>query len=363
MKLDWKAGFGILLSLLLLWWALRDVDAARVMEELAGADPWYFLAAIAVTTSGFVVRAWRWKVVLAPFHAASGFQARFAAVNIGFMANNLLPARVGEFARAYALSRMEPVTVSGSLGSLVVERILDGLTLVALLLVALASPSFPAGADVAGVDLRRVMAGAGAVFLGAGIVLFIATHWSGAFVRLVERSVVWLPRRARSAVVDVCQAFLDGVAVLRSPALLLKAVGWSLAMWTWLALSYWLAFAAFGIRVDFFAALFLQTLIGLFVAIPSAPGFFGPFEAAAKIGLVAVYGVDVHRAISFAIGFHIGGFIPVTVIGLYYAWRLGLSLGEVEKSEELVEEAVEREHPEALELRAGGRTPATDGGR
>lgn len=362
MRFDWKAVLGILLSLLLLWWALRGVDAARVLEELRRADPWIFLAAVAVATSGFVIRAWRWRVLLAPLRVDTGFRARFAAVNIGFMANNLLPARVGEFARAYALSRLQPVTASASLGSLVVERILDGLGLIALLLIALAAPSFPGGADVAGIELRHIIGTMGAVFLGSGVVLFLAAHWSAASVRLAERLVAWLPGRAGPTLVDLFKAFLEGVAVLRSPSLLFQAVLWTLAMWTWLALSFWLAFTAFGIQVDFFAALFLQTLIGLFVAVPSAPGFFGTFEAGAKVGLVAVYGVEVNRALSFAIGFHIGGFIPVTLIGLYYAWRLGLSLREVEESEALVEEAVEREHPEIREL-ASGRTSAQPGGR
>ncbi|MBI4540480.1 MAG: flippase-like domain-containing protein [Gemmatimonadetes bacterium] len=362
MRFDWKAVLGVLLSILLLWWALRDVDATRVLGELRRADPWYFVAAVAVTTSGFVVRAWRWKGLLAPLRAGSAFPSRFAAVNIGFMANNVLPARVGEFARAYALSRLEPVTVSGSLGSLVVERILDGLILITLLLMALAAPTFPAGAEVAGIDLRHLMAGMGSIFLGAGVLLFAVARWSAESVRVAERLVAWLPGRG-AAMVDIFEAFLDGVAVLRSPALLLKSVLWTLVLWTWMGVSYQLAFAAFGIDVDFFGALFLQTLIGLAVAVPSAPGFFGPFEAAAKVGLVGVYGVDVHRALSFAIGFHIGGFIPVTLLGLWYAWRLGLSFREVEKSEELVEEAVEREHPEVVDLRAGARRATKADGR
>lgn len=347
MKFDWKAVLGILISAVLLWWALRDVEASLVLAELRRANPWYFLAAVVVATSGFVVRAWRWRALLAPLCRDSRFRPRFAAINIGFMANNLFPARVGEFARAYALSRMEPVTISGSLGSLVVERVLDGLVLIALLLVALAAPSFPAGTEFGGVDIRRVFVGMGALFLGVGLATVLLAHWPRESVGMVRRLARWLPQHVAAFVVDVMEAFLEGVAVVRSPSLLARSVLWSVLLWVWLGVSYWLAFKAFAIQVDYFGALFLQTLIGLFVSIPAAPGFFGTFEAGAKIGLVSVYGVEVHQALSFAIGFHVGGFIPVTIMGLYDAWRLGLSFREVEKSETLVEEAVEREHPDA----------------
>jgi glycosyltransferase 2 family protein len=121
--------------------------------------------------------------------------------------------------------------------------------------------------------------------------------------------------------------------------------------WLFLALSFWLAFLAFGIHeVGFAAALFLQSLIALAVAIPSSPGFFGPFEAAAKLGL-SLWGVAPEKAVSFAVGFHIGGFIPVTLIGIYYVWRLGLSWRDVGRSEEVVEQRVERAYGD-------GRDPA-----
>ena len=107
------------------------------------------------------------------------------------------------------------------------------------------------------------------------------------------------------------------------------------------AASYYLAFLSFGIReVPFSGAVFLQSLISLAVAIPSSPGFFGPFEAAARVGL-GLWDVPVEKAVSFAVGYHIAGFIPVTVIGIYYVWRLNLSWREVRHSEETVEEDVE----------------------
>lgn len=343
--LDWKAALGIGLSLALLYFALRGVDAAAVLEQLRLADPFLFLGSIFLATAVFLVRAWRWRLLLQPI-AATALRPRFAATTIGYMANNLLPARMGEFARAYALSRMQPVSMVASFGSLVVERLFDGFTVVAFLFLAMALPAFPGGGAVGGRNLEAAAAVVTVVFGSVGVVLVAMVLWPRRLVRLVESAVRLLPRPLRRPLVDVLEAFLDGLAVLRQPRLLVYSALWSAAVWLVGAAAYWLGFLAFGLPVGFTGALFLQSLIALAVALPSAPGFFGIYEAGVRVGLVEIWGVELNPALSFAIGFHIGGFIPVTAIGLYYLWRLGLSLREVERSEALVEEAVEAEHPE-----------------
>ena len=143
MRLDWRGGLGLLVTGFLLWFVLRGVDLSGVWEEVQGADFFLLALAVAVATVTFLLRALRWKILLAPIHPGTSFRSRFAAVNIGFMANNLLPARVGEFARAYALSRMELVPASGAFASLVVERFLDGLAIVFFMMLAVAAPGFP----------------------------------------------------------------------------------------------------------------------------------------------------------------------------------------------------------------------------
>ena len=113
----------------------------------------------------------------------------------------------------------------------------------------------------------------------------------------------------------------------------------------WQCLSFWVAFLAFGIHVGFAVALFVNGTVALAVAVPAAPGFIGTFQAGVTAGL-GVYGVSEAAAVALSLGFHVAGFIPVTVIGLVYAWKLGLSLEEVGKSEARVESAVEGAHQE-----------------
>lgn len=345
MKLDWRAVLGFGITGLLLWWVLRDVDVVLVWSEIRDANFLLLGVAVAIATGTFLFRALRWRVLLAPIHPGTSLRSRWAAVNIGFMANNLLPARAGEFARAYAMSRLEPVPVPGAFASLVVERFLDGFAIVLFMFLAMAAPGFPSqltaqGTSIGGI-IQSVMVILG-LLLGGMIFLLL---FPGPLVRTAERAARFLPHKLARALVDALEAFLDGLKVFQSPRLLFLAVTWSLATWAWHCLGFWVAFRAFGIHVGYDTAMFVNAIVGFAVGVPAAPGFFGTFHAGALMGL-GVYGIPPARTLAFAFGFHLGGFVPVTLIGLYYAWRLGLSLKEVEGSEELVEAAVEEAHPD-----------------
>lgn len=349
MRHDGKAVFGLAVTVLLLWWALRDVAFSEVWAQIRQGDPLLLLAAVAVATFGFVIRAMRWKVLLAPVRADTSLRSRFAAVSIGFMANNVLPARVGEFARAYAFGRLEPVSVSAAFGSLVVERFLDGVVLLLLLVIPPLMPGFPStGAFSEGLGALILRGGVVAV-VGVMAALAVMAVWPRAFVRFAERVASFLPRTVARPLVDALEALLDAIGVLRSPRLLALAFLWTVGFWLFHGLSFWLGMMAFGIDTGLVSAWFTEAVVGFAVAIPAAPGFVGTFHAGADFALSNVYGVDPARSLAFAFGYHFGGWIPITVIGLWFAWRLGLSLGDVGAAEERVEEVIEGEHPAAGE--------------
>ncbi|TVP76370.1 MAG: UPF0104 family protein [Gemmatimonadales bacterium] len=340
MKLDWKAILGIAISALLIWWVLRGVDLAEVWGHIRHAHWWLLLAAVAVATSGFLLRALRWKLLLHPLDPNTTLHNRFAAVNIGFATNNLLPARVGEFARAWSIAKLEPrVPTSAALGSLVVERVLDAVAVFTLLGVALLHPSFPAEATVAGQPIATLVNTILVLLAVLLVALGLLLAFPGLFLTLARRVGRFLPDRAAQLLVDALAAFLEGLEALRSPRLLGGALLWSFGFWGWNAVSFWLAMHAFGIQEGYITALFVQAIIALGVAVPSAPGFFGTFHAAAVVALVEVYGVGSGATLAFAFGYHLGGFIPVTLMGLWYAGRLGVSLKELGEAEEAVEEA------------------------
>jgi uncharacterized protein (TIRG00374 family) len=342
--LNWKTLLGVVISGGLLWYVFRGQDLGEMLHELGQANPLLLIVATALATFVFWIRAWRWRCILDPVQRGTSFQSRFAAVNIGFMANNLLPARVGEFARAYAISRLEPVPVVAALSSLVIERLLDAITLVLLLFVAIAMPDFPAWPASAEVDIPAVARSLGVSAALATIVLFLLVAWPRQTVRAFEalaRRI--LPRSIRRPVVDALEAFLAGATILRNGRLLTEASFWSLFVWLTNSLAFWVAFKAFGLDLGFAAALFFNSGLGFIVAVPAAPGFWGTYEFAARIMLVGLWAQEASKVLAFAVGFHIAGFLPVTLIGLYYASRLGISLSGVARTEEVVEEAVERQ--------------------
>lgn len=345
MRLDWRGVLGLLVTALLLWWVFKGVDLSGVWVEVQGADFLLLGTAVTIATITFLLRALRWRVLLAPIHPGTSLRSRFAAVNIGFMANNLLPARVGEFARAYALARMEPVPASGAFASLVVERFLDGLAIVFFMLLAIAAPGFPRDMLSGGTALAGVIQGVMAILGVLLTFMILLLLFPRPVVAMGERISEFLPRKMARLLVDSLKAFLDGLKIFQSPRLLALAILWSLVIWAWQSLAFWVGFRAFGIQVGYDAALFVNATVAFLVGVPAAPGFFGTFHAGARMGLAA-YGVPAAPTLAFAVGFHLGGFFPVTFIGLYYAWRLGLSLKEVETSEERVERAVESAHPE-----------------
>ena len=315
MRRHWISLLGFLVAAFLIWWLFRNEDPAEIWSHLRNADAGLLLLAVAITTATFPARAVRWRYLLAPVQPDSPFRSRFAAVCIGFMANNLLPARAGELARAYSYSRLEPVPAATAFATVVVERFLDGVAILVLLLVALASPGFPDGAlpEALVAGMRGLSLGlAGALVVAALLLVFP----QGSLALAARLSGAVLPPRAARIVAGFAENTLAGLASLRGWRLMLPAFAWSLGVSLLQSLS-------------FQAALVTNATIAFAIAIPSAPGFVGTFHAGARLALTNVYGVAGAPALSFAVGWHLGSFFPVTFMGLWYARQIGLSLKQL----------------------------------
>lgn len=336
-----KAVFGIAVTAFLLWFVLKDVDFAEVVSEISRGNMLLLAASVAVATFGFLIRALRWRILLAPVLPGTRLRSRFAGVSIGFMANNILPARVGEFARAYALSRLEPISATAAFGSLVVERFMDGVILLLFLVIPVLTPGFPAVDALSSGSGRAMFQFAIGLVVGVLLFLVVLAALPKLFVRIAERVTSVFPEGARAKTMGALHGLLESIAIMRDPRLLAAGFAWSLAFWTWHGLSFWLGMLAFGIDTGFISAIFTEAVVGFGVAIPSAPGFFGTFHFAANFALSTVYGVPETESLAFAFAYHFGGWIPITAIGLWYAWQLGLSLGDVGSAEDQVEDLVE----------------------
>ena len=333
MKPSWRSAIGIALSAVLLWWTLRDVSLSTVWSELSKASIPLFLASALCATLIFPLRAFRWRTILEPVAPNQPLGALWRATAIGMMTNNLVPARAGEIARAYALTRQTSVPFATSIASLAVDRLFDMLVLLLLAVAAFLDPAFPRTARIAGQSLGDLAQGSIVLVVILLAALYALAFFPAQIVRVFEIFARRISPALEARGKSVLTRFSEGLSVLRHPGRFVAVLAWTVAHWLLNALGFWLGFKAVGVSLPFSAALFLQTLIAIGVALPSAPGFFGVFEKFATVGL-GIYGVPATQATSWAIGFHILSFIPITLIGMWYFARLGLHMKEINTARE-----------------------------
>lgn len=328
MRFPWRGAIGLALTVFLLWLAFRHTQWGEMWRVLRDANFALALLSVAVVTLVFPLRAARWRPILHTIAPNLPFGAVWRPTAIGMMANNILPARMGELVRAYMLSRETSVPFSAGFASLVVDRVFDGALIVLLMLAAMLDPKFPAG------ESATTYLGGGAAMLLLVVaalyaVVFFPDRLIGVFELVARRVAPRFEERGR----EMLHSFAAGLSVLRHPGRFAAVFLWALALWLVNALSFWIMFKAVGVQAPFSAALFIQALIVLGVALPSTPGFFGPWEFTAILGL-KLYGVPDSLAGAWAIGFHVLSLVPITVIGLYYLVRSGMKLGELKEIEQ-----------------------------
>lgn len=309
---------GVLVSGFLLWLTVRQIRLADVAAALQQANLWYLVPAIVTYFVDLGVRTWRWRVLLSPVRPVR-WRDLYPVVTIGYMSNMLLPARMGELVRAAVLAR-RGVAASAALGSIATERVLDGLTTVAILLVASRFLVLPDWLVAGLVSLT-------ALFVGVLVALIALLAGGG-------RVDAWLEAHGRQApLIDRVRAllvqFTTGAGALRRPRLLVRAILIGLLAWSCSALQYFWVFRAFGLPLGIAAAFFAVGAVGLSSAIPAAPGYVGSFEfvGVASLGLLGgPAGIAPGVALSAIMVIHLLQIAPVTVAGMFFAWREGFSL-------------------------------------
>jgi glycosyltransferase 2 family protein len=305
---------------------MRGVSPQDVWREIRAAHPFPLAIAVILATLTFPLRLVRWRWLL-PDRDGKRYPAGplWHAIALGFTANNILPLRAGELVRSYTASRLVPIRFSTVLSSVAVERIFDGLTLVALLSAALLCSDLPPELTVGGASVARLTKIAGLVgcigLLGSLLIVMAPTRAERLVRRLVGRADL------ASRIIGLIEGIRQGLLVLRSPARLALVVFWSLVLWNVNALAFFVGFSAFDIRVSYWGALLMQGLLVLGISIPSTPGFFGPFEAVI-VAVLALYGVAHDRAFSYAIAYHLTSFLPITLLGL---WSLSRTPGSLRR--------------------------------
>lgn len=306
---------------------LGNVEWSAVRAHIGSASLPLLAAAVAIATATFPLRLLRWRLLLR--HDDGGtipFPPMWHAVAIGFMANNVLPFRMGEIMRTLTVSRLAPVRFTAAFSSIAVERVFDGLTVVALLAVSLFTAGLPAGTAIGGVPIARLAAIAGAM-LGAALLVAVAVvAWPLAAEGVIRKVVPG--ERLAGKLVALIEGVRHGLSVLRSPTRLAAVIGWSLVLWLVNALSFYVTFLAFDIPAGFAAALLLQGVLVLGIAVPSTPGYVGLFEGAIKAVLL-LFAVAPDRAVAYAVTYHVTTFVPIVLLGAWSLLSTSLSLRDL----------------------------------
>ena len=336
MKGRLRVAVSLAVTAFFLWLALHEVKWPEVWAHLRNANWLYLALSILVATLSIHVRALRWKSLLAPLDPDVPFQPRVAGTAVGFAANNLIPARVGEFVRALVCGKLARLPVSSVFATLVVERVFDGLITVALLFTVMALPGFPSPEKAA--NALNVRALPLAVDRGEGRVVIVMALMPRRSLRMAEAAAGAASRAGAAAAAEGCsRAYIGGLAVLRDTRLLAVSTGWAIPVALNPLYRSIRLLASGSPSRAICGALFLQLRDKTWqVAIPlvrrvlRAAGGGGGVRA-------GLWGVDESRAASFAIGYHLGGFITVTLLGLWYVQKLDLSwkelIGKAEQAE------------------------------
>lgn len=329
-KPDKKLLVGIAISALCLFLLFRKIDFHKMAEAFAGLDYRYLAPALLFTFVSYYLRALRWKFLLLPIKR-TGLDNLFSSTLIGYMANNLLPARLGELVRAYSLGQKERIGTSAVFASLVLDRLCDGFTVLLVLLITFFTIRLPAGME--GIQHGLVTGGyvTFALYLGVIGFLLLLRLRTDFTLNLVTRLVRPFSAQLGEKLAGVLRSFISGIRMPDTAAGVIGILVSSLLVW---ATAIWpvdLMLRAFGVALPPTASMFIMVFLVFAVMVPASPGFIGTHHFACVTALSA-FEIGSERALSIAIVIHAMGFFPVTAAGLYCLWRDKLSIRNISEN-------------------------------
>ncbi|MBZ0310068.1 MAG: flippase-like domain-containing protein [Anaerolineae bacterium] len=327
--LTFALGLGI--SAFFVWLGLRTLDRDLLWETIQSINAaWLGVAAVVYFLATYIL-AWRWYYLLRPVKPVHPNRL-FPIVVIGYMGNNIYPARIGELVRAYILKRSEQINYAPSLATILVERIFDGLVLLSFILMALLFVDFDEPA------LRTAIYIAVPLFVGA-LLVFSVLALRPETTRSVYTTIIkrLIPAAAlQEKLLHLAAHFMEGLETLRTPRLLLLTWISSVASWTIEASTYWIVLHAFNFTVTFWVLMLAMGFANLTTIIPSAPGYVGSFHLAVGVTLTA-FGVSKEDAGAYAVIMHLILWLPVTLVGFFYFIRMGMRWSDFDKATRYVE--------------------------
>lgn len=322
---------GLSVSAVCVWWAMREVRPAEVWQALTRADYRGFVVVMALTLLGFWVRAFRWRWLISVDKPVP-FGSLYRSTMIGFMANNLLPFRLGEFVRAWALGRRENLSKTTVFATVVVERVIDMITLLAIFGISLLLHPISSHTEAG----RLTNAGAQtlvAACVGLTVLLVVLERNPKLMEAVVKRLAAFVPERVGKRGVKAIDHFVKGLSLFRDVPRLLWVFLLSFVMFGAFAMCLQVSMWALGIQVPWYGGLTMLVITAIGIMVPAAPGYIGTLNLACVAGL-ALFGVGKDLAVPFSWFYWAAQWIPVSAVGIYCLRLEGLSLRSLGQAQE-----------------------------
>ncbi|HEY3382074.1 MAG TPA: lysylphosphatidylglycerol synthase transmembrane domain-containing protein [Vicinamibacterales bacterium] len=319
------------LAVALLAWFLRHANLAGVWAEIRRGDIGLVLVAVVMTMTTYASRSIRWQYLLQGL-GPTRFLNVFRATVMGFAASFLLPARAGEFLRPYVLARREGLSATATFATVILERVFDMVTVLALFAVFLLLDD-PAVVDADprvfnAVKLSGLVVAA--VTVAVLVVFFVLAGRPETVGRLSARVERVLPARLARLVDGMARTFAEGLSAVRRPQQLVMVFVWSFPLWLSIAAGAWLVTHAFHIEMSYVGSFLLTTVLVAGVLVPT-PGAVGGFHEAYRIAVTSFFHAPNDRAVGAAIVLHAISFVPVTLLGIVFMAQEGLTLGRMRR--------------------------------
>jgi hypothetical protein len=322
MRSRWRLIAGVAISLIFVALAMRGLKLAEFLDALGQAQYLWLIPAVAVYFLGVAARTWRWHYMLR--HIRDIPMGRlFRIVCIGYMGNNIYPARAGEVLRSYVLKREYGVRISASLATVLIERLFDGLTMLVFVFIAL--PFVPlTGGSLAGYS--RLIVAFTLLFVAALVVfLWLASRPSAARSIVARLADLLVPQAYRERVIGSADRFLVGLESLARGREVFMIFGTSVLVWLFETAKYWFVMHAFPFQVSFFTLMLMNGVVNLATTIPAAPGYIGTFDLPG-ITILTAAGVVRATATAYTVVLHVALWLPITLLGAFYLWRSHISV-------------------------------------
>ncbi|MCF7740589.1 MAG: flippase-like domain-containing protein [Candidatus Marinimicrobia bacterium] len=318
--LNYKSLIGLLISFLGLYLGFRKFDIEEFFDAMASANLLYFLAAMAIMVFLIFLRAWRWKYILAPVKKIA-LRRTFATEMIGYFGNNVFPLRLGELLRSYSLGKSEEISSVTAFGTIVVERSLDTLAFVVIMLIgAMTYENMP----------DWVQQGAQIGIIGFGVLLIILVVLILNKKNLEAFIENKFGKYSDTKIFQFLENLIHGLVALKRNPYTVVILAQSLLIMVVNIFFFWVIGLIFGNYLALSAVLLIYFVTSAVIAVPSSPGYVGTYHAGA-IGILQVLGFGLSEAQALAVIMHAAGFIPLTIIGGIYFMKYHININEFEK--------------------------------